>query len=217
MPALYLLYQNIGHFRKAAIGASILSILLFSFDFIAEFNGAWGWNVDFVIPYVFWNVVSADIMVWYFLWMFLIILFYEHFLEHDRSRRISRHAIPVASAGVFIATLVVVTYINIPHVLIIPYAYAILSAITLLICAVELFRRPRLASKVAKTIPYFAILFMAYEITALHTGLWTFPGMYVGFISISGLVFPLEELVVWILTSSASAALYYEFTVGDER
>ncbi|OGG72693.1 hypothetical protein A3A38_00710 [Candidatus Kaiserbacteria bacterium RIFCSPLOWO2_01_FULL_53_17] len=217
VPALFLLSRDIGYFRKAAIGAGILGILLFSFDFVAEFNNAWGWGIDFIIPYIFWDTVSADIMVWYFLWVFLIILFYEHFLEHDRSRRISRHAVPVAIAGVGIAAVIVATYLYAPHLLVVPYAYAVLSFLISLVCVVELYRRPHLGRKVVKLIPFFALFFMAYEIIALYTGLWTFPGTYVGSVAVGNLMFPLEELVVWILMSSAMAALYYEFTIGDER
>ena len=46
---------------------------------------------------------------------------------------------------------------------------------------------------------------------------WMFPGKYVGLVTVIGIAFPIEELLVWIIASSAIVATYYEFCIDDGR
>lgn len=218
LPSAYLIYRCPRNLKKATLAGLLLGVVLgFSFDFIAEFNNAWGWATDFALPAHFFGVVSLDVLVWFFFWTFLVVAYYEYFIEHDRSSKISPRAKWVLFAGVLIAALVIAVWKLAPHLLTLTYAYAQLGAVTFIICAVLLIKNPRLIYKTLRLIPFFAFIYLAYEITALYMNLWTFPGAYLGEITIGALAFPLEEFVVWILASSTIVAVYYEFCIDDYK
>lgn len=218
LPSAYLIWRRPQNIKKATLGGIILGLGLgFPFDFVAEYNNAWGWGADFFLPAHFFGVVSLDVLVWFFLWVFLVVAYYEHFIEHDRTKRISPKAKWVAVAGLVISVLVILLWKVAPLALTFDYAYATLGIMTFLICAFLLTKNTRLIEKILKVLPFFVFMYLAYEVTALHMNLWTFPGAYLGSVKIGSIEFPLEELVVWIIASSAIVATYYEFCIDDNK
>jgi hypothetical protein len=218
IPSAYLIWKKPGNFKKALYGGLLLGLVLgFAFDFIAEFNHAWGWKVSFALPINFFGIVSLDIIIWYFLWVFLVIAYYEYFIEHDSSKKISPLAKWILLGGLCLDILVVALWHVFPQALVMKHAYAELGTITLVVCALLLYRRPRLIHKVLRLLPFFTFMYLVYEITALSQNLWTFPGAYYGSVAIGSINFPLEELVVWIFASSAIVATYYEFCIDDGK
>lgn len=218
VPSAYLIWRRPQNIKKAGVAGIVLGLILgFSFDFVAEFNGAWGWDADFALPVYLFGIVSLDVLVWFFLWVFLVIAFYEYFIENDRLTRISPRAWRVALGGVALAASVVGIWKIAPQFLILEYAYAQLGALTFIVCALLLYRNPRLFWKVSRVVPFFVFMYLAYEVTALSMGLWTFPGAYLGSIALGHISFPIEELIVWIISSSAVVATYYEYCIDDER
>lgn len=220
LPSAYLIWLRPKNFKKALVGAVVLGVVLaFSFDYVAEFNKAWGWasSTNLTLPFEFFGVVSLDILVWYFLWVFLIVAYYEYFIERDRTTRISPHAPWVVLAGILLAILVVGMSKVAPDIITISYAYAKLGTITFILCGLLFLKNPKLIPKVLHLLPFFIVLYLAYEITALYTNLWSFPGAYLGFVTIGDLVFPLEEMVVWVMASSVIVATYYEFCIDDSK
>lgn len=218
LPSCYLIWRRPRNFKKALVAGVILGLVLgFSFDFVAEFNKAWGWSASFSLPANLFGVVSLDVLVWYFFWVFLAVAYYEYFIERDRSTKISPKAKWVFFGGLLIAAAVILTWKVAPGILRLTDAYATLGAITFLICGALLFKHPRLIHKVAHILPFFVFMYLSYEITALYMNLWTFPGAYLGHVSVGAISFPLEELVVWIIASSAIVATYYEFCIDDYK
>lgn len=218
VPSFYLIWRNPKSLLKATIAGVVLGLILgFSFDFVAEFNNAWGWSADFALPFQFFGTVSLDILIWYFFWVFLVVAFYEYFLDHDCPKKISPHALTVALIGGILAVLVVTASKIAPGMLRMNYAYAQLGSLTFIVTALILFKHPGLLHKVIKTMPFFAFMYLAYEITALYLGLWNFPGAYLGSMAIGAIRFPVEELIVWIIASSTIVATYYEFCVDDDE
>jgi len=218
LPSAYLIYKRPRNFKKALYAGVILGLILgFSFDFVAEFNNSWGWGSDFALPVNLFGVVSLDVLVWFFFWVFLAVAYYEYFVENDRSTKISKNAKWVTFWGLILAVVTVLLWKVYPQILELTNAYAKLGTITFIITAVLLYKQPKLIPKVLQLIPFFAFMYLAYEITALHMNLWTFPGTYLGLVSVGDIAFPLEELIVWIFASSAIVATYYEFVIDDER
>jgi hypothetical protein len=218
LPSTYLIWRRPRNFKKATLAGVILGLVLgFSFDFVAEFNHAWGWSAQFALPINMFGVVSLDVMVWYFLWVFLVVAYYEYFIEHDRSTKISPHAKWVLLGGLVLAISIVAVWHIAPSLLLLHDAYAKLGIVTFIICAALLFKNPHLLQKVLGVVPFFAFMYLAYEITALSMHLWTFPGAYIGSVTVGAVSFPIEELIVWIFASSAIVATYYEFCIDDGR
>lgn len=218
LPAAFLLWRKPSNLLKATLAAFLLGTVWgFSFDYIAEFNKAWGWstNTGLALPLHFFGVVSLDILVWYFLWVFLTIVFYEYFAEYDFSKRVSPNYKKALIAGLVVIPLVVGLSKIAPALLTFQYAYLWLGSMTLIPFAAIVLKRPSIFPKVLEIVPFFILLYLAFELTALHTGLWSFPGHYIGTVSVMGLTFPLEEMIFWVVISSAVTAAYHEFVVDD--
>lgn len=216
LPSAYLIYRKPNNLKKTTVNAAILGLIWgFGFDYVAELNNAWDWGgAGLVFPDTFFGVVSLDVMIWYFLWFFSIIAFYEYFVEYDNSNKISKNAITIAFLGIVLVTIIVLlpktsdillsqhTYLKLGSIALIPFLYVII-------------RQPKLIPKVLSVIPYFFFLYLVFELTALHQDLWSFSGDYIGIVAFGGLLFPFEELFFWITVSSAVAVSYYELTVDD--
>lgn len=220
LPSGYLLWRKPSNLKKALLAAFLLGTVWgFSFDYVAEFNRAWGWstNTDLTFPIQFFGVVSLDILIWYFLWVFLTILFYEYFSEYDFSKKISPLYKKSLAVGIVVAPLLVFISKFAPQMLQFQYAYLVLGVCTPIPFTYILWRRAKLFPKVMGVVPFFVFLYMAFELSALNAGLWSFPGQYVGSISIFHLSFPIEEFFFWVLISSAVTAAYHEYVVDDGR
>lgn len=191
----------------------------FPFDFLAELNNAWSWAAkeNLIFPNLIFGIVPVDVLIWYFFWMFSIFVFYEHFLEYDRSDKISPHFkfafYPAIAASV---SLIILFFIN-PKILKFGYAYLIIGLATLIPFLLFIVRKPTLLNKFLKVSLFFIFLYLSFELTALKLGQWHFPGQYIGTIKIFGLSLPFEEFFFWILASSTVMLSYYEFFVDDEK
>lgn len=97
------------------------------------------------------------------------------------------------------------------------YSYLTIALPTFLPLAYGIFVRPKLFSKIIKIAPFFFSLFLLYELTALYLGQWYFLGNYIGNIKIAGLSFPFEEFFFWVIISSPTVIVIYEFFVDDEK
>ncbi len=217
LPSAYLLYRKPNNLKKVTVISVILGLIWgFSFDYIAELNNAWAWggNTGLFFPLTFFSVVSLDILIWYFLWIFSIVSFYEYFIEYDNSTKISKNAFPIAITGVVAAALVIVLGMF-TDVLLFEHTYFWLGVVTLIPYTYVVIRQPKLFAKSLLVAPYFFYLFLIFELTALYADLWSFSGQYIGMVSIMGLSFPVEEFFFWIMISATVTVAYYEHTVDN--
>lgn len=218
LPSGYLIIRKPSNFKKAALGGLLFGLLWgFSFDFIAELNRAWSYPRPLTFPDYFLGVVSLDVMIWFFLWAFLIIAFYEYFVEYDFSKKISPNIRYSIFFGFLTLSVVIALFKTNPDLLRFPYAYLVLGALTLGPFLYVVRKRPKLLHKFLKITPFFVFLYLSFELVALYLNLWNFPGQYLGMIEIWHLRFPLEEFVFWILASSAVAASYHELFIDDQK
>ena len=220
LPSLYLLARYRGPRRRLFVGAALFGLLYgFLLDYFAEFNDAWSWaGMDqLVFPSRILGVVSGDVMVWFFFWVFLLVIFYEHFVEHDRKDTISPNIKYALAPGFVVFGILVLLHFLHPEVLRWDYAYFWLGLFTLPPFFFVVYRKPKLLLKFLKPAVFFVFLYMAYEITALRLNQWHFPGQYIGTISLAGVTLPIEEFVIWILMGSPIVLSYYELYVDDLR
>ncbi len=110
-------------------------------------------------------------------------------------------------------------YFFLPSLLNIPYFYLWFGIILLLVPVVAQFMtHSRMDMKILKTSAYFFYLTFIYEVTALQLGWWDFPGSkFIGWVTILGVKFPIEELAFWIFLFSMAIISYYEFFDDDEK
>jgi len=218
MPSLFLLFRQRRQLKNIFF-ATFLFGLLFGFflDYLAELNNAWSWagTDQLVFSYKILGIVNVDVMIWFFLWTFFIIIFYEHFFEKDRGEKISpnfKYGLFLGLGAVF--AIIIASFINV-GLLNFGYAYLLLGFLALLPFIYVVKKKPVLLLKFFKAAIFFSILYLVYEITALSLDQWRFPGEYIGMVTWGSISFPIEEFVFWILLSCPVVLSYYELWVDD--
>jgi len=90
-PALFLFLRKPKQYKRLLAGVSAGILVAFTVDFIAEINGAWSWAPEgqLLFPNKLFGLIPVDVLIWYFCWLLVTIIFYEHFFEHEKSDRVS--------------------------------------------------------------------------------------------------------------------------------
>lgn len=222
-PVFYLLLilRRRNQYARMVTMVALFGLLYgFLLEYIAEIGGAWevGAGTRFVFSRTLLGVVSLDVMVWFALWVAYIVLFYEHFLERDRSRIISWRSVLAFIPGLLVLGAVCVAHTLGSDFFVWSYAYLVLGLLTLPPVAVLGYMRPRVMYKALLTSCFFAPVYFVYELIALPQRQWVFNGEYIGTLAIGSIPpIPLEELVFWIIFSGAIVVAYYELYIDDMR
>ncbi len=219
LPCIYLLFKTKPKKKEAFAAVVVFGILYcFLMDYLAELNGAWAWkDSQLLFPHRILGVVSADAIIWTSLWVLLLVLFYEHMLEHDRRDVVSKKVWYVAGLGLVFIGIVLGLQLVAPAYLHITYSYFVLGLGTIPPFIYLLYARPFLLPKLLKAAVYFVPLYLIYEIVGRSLGQWDFPGQYVGLIQIDSITFPLEEFIFWILLSNMIVLGGYELFIDDGK
>lgn len=196
-------------------------LLAFIFDFLAEFNNAWSWAPDgqLFFPNKILGLIPVDVLIWYAFWITLTVLVYEHFFERDgTSERLSRYYKPLVFVFIGAAFLLMIVYSLMPALIEFKFAYLVIGLVGALPPVIYALRtNPRIIQKSLRTIPFLALVFFVFELTALHLDQWRFPGEYIGYVQLFHLTFPFEEFLFWILLSPVVVLSYYELFIDDRR
>lgn len=205
------------NYKKIAIAVLLIGgIFGFIFDFIETFNKAW--IVDrLVFPWKVFGVLPIDDIVGFLLMTLFVVVFYEHFLDDEKNKRISPSLIFALAPSLLVTFAVVIVFLIKPNILQMPYAYFYGGLIAISFPVLYIFFRPHLLSKFLKIAAFFFIIWFVAEIVAIKTGGWYFPGNYIGNVSVFGVSFPFEELFFWMMFYAASISAYYEKMIDDER
>lgn len=217
IPSIYLMFRERKNYKKIFIAVFLIGgIFGFVFDFIETFNKAW--IVDrLVFPWKVFGILPVDDIIGFLLMTLFIIVFYEHFLDDEKNKKISPYLIFALAPSLLITFAMVVVFLIEPGFLQMPYAYFYGGLIAISFPIIYTFSRPHLLSKFLKIAAFFFIIWFVSEIVAIKTGGWYFPGNYIGNVSVFGVSFPFEELFFWMMFYAASIAAYYEKMVDDER
>jgi hypothetical protein len=215
---LYLLYKLRTPTYNILFGAVTFGLIYgFIFDFLAELNKAWSWNGGLIFGKIL-DVVQIDVLIWFFMWTLNIFLFYEYFIDRKRMASIgTKQGIAIAITGVISVCILTIIYYAYPDFLLFQKAYLTLCIGICIPFIIGIFQKPQLILRTAPVMIYFAFVYLAHEITALHLEQWTFPGDYIGWVAMFGVTFPIEEFVFWIILSSLIGAIYYEMSFDNQE
>ena len=218
LPAAYIIYVR-PHVWVPALSAALLFGLLYgvSFDYIVEISGEWIFPraSEFYAPNIFLGVVSGDVLLWFFLWVFLVVAYHEAFI--DRRNRVARQSALRLGAALLLGIIPLVSILIFRSALVVPYSYAILGLCALVPVAVLFMRNKYPMKKLWYSTPYFVLLFLCMELVALGYGYWDFTGEYIGSVLVLGRVLPVEEIILWIIGSPIILVAYHELFLDDER
>lgn len=220
LPSAYLVARKPCIWRLALTPALLFGFLYgLSFEYINEVSGAWVFPLahTFVIPDIFFGV-PGDVMVWYVLWIFMIVAYYEYFIDRPFvCTLVLRRVYKAILLGLLPIAVIIFFELVLLRNLTIPFSYTITGLATLLPVYVLYMRKPRIFPKLMKNIPFLAIFFLLMESVALWVGYWEFPGTYAYSFDVYGHVVPIEELLLWVIGSPLIIAAYHELFLDDER
>lgn len=221
VPAFYLILRKPKQLKRLV--AALLAGMMVSFilDLLAEFNNAWSWAPigQLVFPNKILGLIPIDVLIWYFFWILLSIVYYEHFFE-TKVFELEKISSKFKNAFIFffLALVVIITlFIFTPEILKFRYIYLYIGIFGAIPLYYLIYKKPRLAGKLFKAGLFNIFLFLSFELTALTLDQWRFPGNYIGQIQLFGLIFPFEEFIFWIILGTPMILSYYEIFVDDEK
>lgn len=220
LPALFLSWKLPGQIVKTAQLAFVGSLLGLIFDYSAEVTATW------VFPQTYFSfkllgVTPIEVPLWFFFWTYLVIMFYEYFLEQDKKReKIASTAKTLLWVGlvIYLTFYFLITVWRMPFA--VPYTYLTFGVLYAFIPLVlMLYFYPKLRAKFLIVIAYFFLHSLVYEIVGLRYGSWSFPAtsQFVGWIQLFSFKFPFEEFFFWITVASAGILAWYEFFDDDRK
>ncbi len=218
VPSLYLIVRQKKNLPKIILATVFIGLLTASMDIYLLHAHAWEpYKTNFS-----WRILGSppEELLWFFLHVFYIIVFYEHFMDDELVVRASPRTkqLFIVSAFALATSLSLVTFLG--DASRIRYAYLTVGAITMLpILFYLLFTHARFVKKLAPFVIYFFLYTFIMEIQAVRFGLWSFADTqnYIGLITLFGATFPVEEVLFWMMASPLVAIVYYEFFIDDTR
>jgi len=194
---------------------SLVTTLLFAPPVELSARLANVWDVQSVLPRVF-GLLPIENLVFAFFNFFWVLSFYEYFIDHDRSAKISKGIKYLVMLYCFLFILIFnLFFINQS---LIALNYHLLAVIILLIPGIIIFSiKPKILKKVWLPTIFFAYIFFIYELISLLVGSWWWPGDYLLPLNLLGHTFPLDDVVIWYFLSTPVLIGGYEFFVDDSR
>lgn len=219
LPGLFLSYLKPSLIRKISFFSLIAAVALGSlFDYIMEVTGGWAIGRSEFPNVWFLNYISLIQIIWLFLYVYMVIFFYEIYFDKEKKTALYPKMKPfiLLMGGVF--GFVVLSHFFAPSLLYINLFYLKAGVVLFLLPAVAiLLKFPRLYGKSLKVASYFFYSTFIYEMTALELNHWTYPDatQFAGFIHIYQYSFPIEELFFWIMIGGLAIITWYEYFDDD--
>jgi hypothetical protein len=205
--------------RKLGLFSVVVApITIVAIDYIAHVNGQW-LVPHSILPWRYLGQVTVEVVFWAILQVFVVLAFYEYFLDRGTERTMLHPRMRAIALILFAATVAfTIAYVATGGAIQFPFAYLILClALIALPLLLVLAWRPGLSGKFLITGAYFFYLTFAYEIAALHSDWWRFPGEFIGWVSVAGVGFPLEEFLFWFVLLAMAILAWYEYFDDDGR
>lgn len=219
IPSAYLSFRNPGVVLRNLVAVTFSIPLGFVADYLGVLDKSW-YVPTTVFNFRILDVVPLEDLIWGYLWIFFAIMFYEHFLDFGkRGDRISKDIKYLVVFALVLSTVFSLLLLVRPGLLRIEHFYlkgGVVLFLLPLITFLAFF--PKFLTKYIKVGIYFFGLSLLFELVALHTHQWEFPGQhFIGFVDLLGLSFPFEEFLFWFVLGVSSVLSYYEFFVDDRK
>jgi len=213
-PIIYLLTRKQKNISKLLLAAGFLGVIGFFFDFWESFNNAWTAN-NLTIPYRILGIAAVQDLIEFILMSLLILVFYEHFLDDEKNKRISKNFFKtLVFSFIFIFSAICIFELN-PDLFRIKYSYFWAGIIAVAFILYFITKYKKFLPKLIIISAFFFFVWFTAEIVGLKNGGWSFPGHYVGMVSILGVSFPFEELFFWMGLYAPAIIAAYELSVDD--
>ncbi|MCK4805646.1 MAG: hypothetical protein KAS91_00470 [Candidatus Pacebacteria bacterium] len=189
----------------------------FVFDFIQSVSKAW-FVERLVIPWRIFGILPVDDVIGFLLMTLFIVVCYEHFIDDEKNRKVSKNLIWALVPSILATVAIILIFLFVgPESLKVSYAYLAGGSVAIILPIFMSIRKPKLIPKFLITGVFFSVVWFVAEIIALKTGAWSFPGEYIGTVSVFSVVFPLEELFFWVMLYAVTIVSYYELFIDDMK
>lgn len=217
LPSLWLSFRMPSLIKRTLFFSFLSAVVFFIVDYIAVLDK--GWFVSSVFSYRFLGLLPIEDSLWFFAAVYLIVMFYEYFDDNGPHRIKHTHITLLLKIIGVLLILFVGALVFYPSLLVIPYAYLWVWIVFALVpITVTLIVHPKLRLKFLKGTLYMACLNFLFEMVALRTNLWSFPGQhFIGWVTLGGVRFPIEELLFYIATAGFALLSYYELFDDDGK
>lgn len=214
IPSSFIAYRFSGSVKKALLFSFFVGGLVsVPIDYTAQVSGAW-LILESIFPFRILGRVTVEAVLWGFFSVFYAVLFYEHFIDQEVSKKIwPSHmnylaSLSIVSTGIFVATL----FIS-PSLIEVPNFYAMFGSIVFGVPIVlEVFEFPDQMKRITRAGAYFFIVTSLYEIAGLKLGWWIFPGSgFTGWVKLFGVTFPIEEFLFYLVIFEMAVISYYNY------
>ncbi len=218
LPAFYITLRRPWLLKKSFIFAVMVSVpLSFFVDTLAAINGAWIIPTS-LFPFKFFGVATVEVYVFSLTWVLYSILFYEYFFDAGQhgdkfSKRI-RYFVFLALASVLYVVLGLLFDSKWLHI---PYYYAVVGVLFVILPSVVfLVKNPSFWRRFVVMGVYFFTVLALFEIAAVWTGQWVFPGPeFLAVFPVFGQLVPVEEVIIWMCLATVALLCYYEVFADD--
>lgn len=199
--------------RKKVLLFSVFSTLLFAPPIELASRLANTWDVQSIFSRLF-GLIPLENMLFAFINFFWVLSFYEFFIDHDRSKSISKKLKYLIGLYCLFAAIIFIFYFYDKNLISLNY-FQIAVPTLIVPSAIIFIKNPRLLKKVILPTIFFAVIFFVYEIVSLKIGSWWWPGNYLLSFQISDKVFPLDDVIIWYFLSTPALIGSYEFFTDD--
>jgi hypothetical protein len=213
VPSLYLSLRYINKFKKIAAFSLMVSIPIAIIFELAAFADK-SWVVPYsIVPMRLFGLIPFEDFLWQFMTVYFILMFYECFCKKVFQSKFPRQ---IGSMNMLLYSIAIITalifFIN-PQILVIPYAFLWLGIIFFpLPIIIFLSAYPSYTIPFLKVQIFFLYIHMIFELIGLKWNHWIFPSShYIGWVSLFGQRFPLEEFIFVMCIGAMGACVYYEY------
>lgn len=219
VPSIWFSFHKPHLIKKVALFMLMLvGPIVFIFDYLAYRDNTW-----FVPNSLFrflGNAIPIEDAVWAILWVYYGIMFWEYFLDTEKSKRLFPRSIWILfGLCVFLLVIFFLLYFLYPVILYVPYFYLALGIVFgILPIVYVLVRYPRLLPKLLFIAGYFFVVSLLTEVVGLRQYQWVFTGShYLAVFQLFGHRIPFEEMLFWFGIGIPSTVCWYEFFADDRR
>lgn len=214
LPALILSFFN----KKIVLKTSIIVLAQIPvgliLDYIMEKTQGWVIPQSIFGSFRVFDWVTVDALVWFSLYLYLIILFYQTFLKKDSTNFLSPRFKYLLIISLTVFALFIFLHLSNPTLLFINYFYLKFGLILVILpITLILLKSPRLWSHFTLVAFYFFYLSLIYELTGLYLNQWFFPvqNQHIGYVVLFNLRFAFEEFIFWISLGAPAVLSVYEY------
>lgn len=218
-PSVYLSLRSPKAVKKTLICSILWAIpISLLIDYFAFINQTWFVPTSIMKSRIF-GIVPIEDLVWAFFLTYLMIIYYEYFLDKGKKNYRSSN-IKYLFLFSFVCLIAYTIFVFLPAgAARIPYFY-IKGGVILIALPFAGFISffPKMLSKFLKVTVYVFMITLLHELVGLKFNQWTFPSKeFIGYITIWGQTIPLEELLFCFILITSSTLSYYEFLADDRK